>query len=138
MTKPKLKITPTPRKTFYSDEFTAEELALVAACVSEPSLDDELWMQRVLNHRLFRLTADAPDGEGSDEPIELGMLVRLAEALARGTWARGAAAARPARAERRGRRRHRRRHCHGAGRADQRAGGQAVTVKAKPGGGAAA
>jgi hypothetical protein len=72
---------PAAGKTFYGDTFTPEELALMAAFVSDPTLDDELWMQRVLNHRLFRFTGDAP----SDESISLQLLVKVAEALARGT-----------------------------------------------------
>jgi hypothetical protein len=81
MTKAKSKTEPTANKTFYSDAFTPEELALVAAFVTDPTLDDELWMHRVLNHRLFRFTGDAP----LDEPIELRLLVKVAEALAAGT-----------------------------------------------------
>lgn len=40
--------------SFYVDGFTAEELALVAEFVSDPSLEDELWLQRVLNRRLLQ------------------------------------------------------------------------------------
>ena len=65
---------------FYSSQFTPDELALVAAFVSDPSLDDELWLQRVLNHRLFHYL----DESAADEPLELGTLVKLAGALGAG------------------------------------------------------
>jgi hypothetical protein len=66
---------------FYSDTFTPEELALVAAFVEDPSLDDEIWMQRVLNRRLMKHT-----GEKDGRPvIKIVLLVKVAEALAVGT-----------------------------------------------------
>jgi len=65
---------------FYSGQFTAEELALVAAFVAEPALDDELWLQRVLNHRLLHYL----DESQANEPLELGTLVKLAGALGTG------------------------------------------------------
>ena len=65
---------------FYGSQFTADELALVAAFVTDPSLDDELWLQRVLNHRLFHYL----DESAADEPLELGTLVKLAGALGAG------------------------------------------------------
>ena len=72
---------PANGKTFYSESFTTEELALVAASLSDPTLDDELWLQRVLNQRLFRKSAEAAEGG----PIALELLVKVAEALTRGT-----------------------------------------------------
>jgi hypothetical protein len=66
---------------FYSDTFTPEELALVAAFVTDPTLDDEIWMQRVLNRRLMKHT-----GEQLGKPqIKISLLVKVAEALAIGT-----------------------------------------------------
>ena len=69
-----------PDELFYSGQFSTEELALVAAFVSEPSLDDELWLQRVVNHRLFRYF----DETHATEPIGIGTLVKLAAALGAG------------------------------------------------------
>ena len=68
------------RDQFYGSQFTSEKLALVAAFVAEPSLDDELWLQRVLNHRLFHYL----DESRADEPLELSTLVKLAGALGAG------------------------------------------------------
>jgi hypothetical protein len=66
---------------FYSDTFTAEELGLVAAFVTKPDLDDEVWMQRVLNHRLMKHT-----NQTTGQPVlKIGTLVKVAEALAVGT-----------------------------------------------------
>jgi len=63
---------------FYSDSFTLDELALVAALTEQPSLDDEVWMQRVMNRRLLqRLT--------SPKPITDAKLFKVAAALAVGT-----------------------------------------------------
>ena len=82
MSKPKAKAKDKrdPAALFYGGQFSTEELALVAAFVSEPSLDDELWLQRVVNHRLFHYLDDSQAGE----PIEIGTLVRLAAALGAG------------------------------------------------------
>ena len=81
MTKSKLKPDRAPVDGFYSDQFSPEELALVAAFVSDANLDDEIWLQRVLNHRLFRFLDEA-DG---DRAIELSTLVKVAGALGAGT-----------------------------------------------------
>ena len=70
-----------PADTFYSDLFSPEELALVAAFVSDPTLDDEIWLQRVLNHRLFHYLDDSEPGA----PLEVATLVKVAEALGAGT-----------------------------------------------------
>jgi hypothetical protein len=67
---------------FYSDQFTPEELALIAAFVQDPTVDDEIWMQRVLNRRLLQYMSAA---EAQDEPLALETLVKVAEALAQGT-----------------------------------------------------
>jgi hypothetical protein len=66
---------------FYADQFTPDELALVAAFVADPSLDDEIWMQRVLNRRLLGHAAPMEGGP----PIRVDVLIKLAEALAIGT-----------------------------------------------------
>jgi len=66
---------------FYSDTFTADELALVAAFVEDPTLDDEIWMQRVLNRRLL---VHATPAEG-DTKLTTATLIKIAEALAIGT-----------------------------------------------------
>jgi hypothetical protein len=68
----------TPIKSFYSDQFTAEELALVTVFIEDVTLDDEIWMQRVFNRRLVAVTQTADD-------VPLETLVKVAEALARGT-----------------------------------------------------
>lgn len=65
---------------FYSDQFTAEELALIASLVQDPTLDDEIWMQRVLNRRLLAYVSGQ---EGDQIPLET--IVKVAEALAAGT-----------------------------------------------------
>ena len=82
MSKPKAKdkAQRVPAALFYSGQFSTEELALVAAFVSEPTLDDELWLQRVVNHRLFHYFDESP----VNEPIEIGTLVKLAAALGAG------------------------------------------------------
>ncbi len=83
MTRPGPKLRP-PRAAaggFYADRFTPAELELVAAFVSDPTLDDEIWMQRVLNRRLLRFV----DEQQADAAIELETLVKVAEALATGT-----------------------------------------------------
>ncbi|MCC6192203.1 MAG: hypothetical protein IT318_24495 [Anaerolineales bacterium] len=66
---------------FYATHFTPEELALLAEFVSDPTLDDEIWMQRVVNRRLL---AHVSNTDGA-EPIALETLVKVAEALAAGT-----------------------------------------------------
>ena len=66
---------------FYSDQFSADELALVAALVTDPTVDDELWAQRVVNRRLLAFMRRAEQ----DEPLTLETLTRVAEALAVGT-----------------------------------------------------
>jgi hypothetical protein len=81
MTKPKPKQGRAPADGFYSDQFSPEELALVAAFVADPTLDDEIWMQRVLNRRLLGHAAPV---EGQP-PISTGKLIALAEALSIGT-----------------------------------------------------
>jgi hypothetical protein len=83
MTKPKTKNStgPAANKTFYSDQFTTDELALVAAFVADPTLDDEIWMQRVLNRRLL---GHSQPIEG-EPPIAIETLIALAQALAIGT-----------------------------------------------------
>lgn len=80
MSKPKPNKQPKASATFYSEAFTADELALVAAFVAEPSPDDEIWMLRVLNRRLFRYLNEAE----RDEPLALATLVKVAGALGAG------------------------------------------------------
>ena len=60
---------------FYSGSFTETELALVAAFCADPSLDDEIVMQRVANLRIIT----AIEGEGDNET-----LARMYEALGNG------------------------------------------------------
>lgn len=62
---------------FYSTQFTREELALIAAFVQDPTIDDELWMQRVLNHRLLTFVGT--------EALAIENLVALAKVLTTGT-----------------------------------------------------
>lgn len=62
---------------FYSDTFTEAEQALIAGFVSDPSLDDEIWMQRVFNRRLMQHI--------SGEEIPTETLAKIAEALSTGT-----------------------------------------------------
>ena len=38
---------------FYADQYNAEERERIADASTEPSLQDEIWMQRVVNHRLL-------------------------------------------------------------------------------------
>jgi len=68
----------TRARRFYSDQFTAEELELVTLCLEDMTLEDELWLQRVFNRRLAAATRAADD-------VPLETLVKVAEALARGT-----------------------------------------------------
>src|SRR6266536_2834087 len=69
-------------RRFYADQFTAEELALVAASATDPALDDEIWMTRVLNRRMLAHTREL-EAEGGDLPLET--LVKAVEALIAGT-----------------------------------------------------
>ncbi len=80
MTKPKPPKKPAASEMFYGDVFTADELALVAAFVAEPSPDDEIWMLRVLNRRLFRYLNETE----TEEPMALAALVKVAGALGAG------------------------------------------------------
>jgi hypothetical protein len=78
------------RHGFYSDQFTVDELALIAAFVSDLTLDDEIWMQRVLNRRLLAYVAPGREtgGESDDsagEALDVATLVKVAQALAIGT-----------------------------------------------------
>jgi hypothetical protein len=69
---------------FYSGQFTTEEMALISSFLLDPTLEDEIWMQRVVNRRLLAyLNGDALQ----DEPPEVAVrsMVRVAEALALGT-----------------------------------------------------
>ena len=69
------------RHGFYSDLFTEPELDLVAAFM-DPSLNDEIAMQRVLNRRLMA-HANLKDADGAGPATDL--LIKLVEALAIGT-----------------------------------------------------
>lgn len=66
---------------FYSDHFTEEELARIAALTTDPTLDDEIWMQRVLNHRLLAYAARPADGT----ELAVQQLIQVVETLAIGT-----------------------------------------------------
>jgi len=69
---------------FYSDRFSEDELALVAAFVTDLTLDDEIWMQRVVNRRLLTISTT----EGKDPEIlqaETETLIHIVQALAIGT-----------------------------------------------------
>ena len=83
---------------FYGSEFAADELALIAACLQDPHLDGEVWLQRVSNLRLLRvagrleqaalaeadaLGAAAADGEPPAD-VALKHLVRVTQALTAG------------------------------------------------------
>ncbi len=92
---------------FYAGQYTPDELALIAACLQDLKLDDEVWMQRVLNLRLLGVagklepgakaeaaetahadTALAGDGDQPQGPAAdtaLTHLVHVAMALATGT-----------------------------------------------------
>jgi hypothetical protein len=88
------------RVKFYGGQFTPDELALIAACVQDLQLEDEVWMQRVLNLRLLRVagqldesaqaeaaTAGAPPSEGearSPADTAVQQLVHVAQALTAG------------------------------------------------------
>ena len=60
---------------FYSSSFTEDELALVAAFVQDIDLNDEIWMQRVMNRRLLEQSQSG----------DVDLLVRIGQALAVGT-----------------------------------------------------
>jgi hypothetical protein len=81
MTKPKPKTDRAPASGFYSDQFTELEQTLVAAFVTDLTLDDEIWMQRVLNRRLMAHSAAAP----GEVAVSVETLVSVAQALAIGT-----------------------------------------------------
>ena len=70
------------RRGFYADQFTAEELALVAASATDPALDDEIWLARVLNRRMLAHTREL-EAEGGEVPLET--LVKAVQALFTGT-----------------------------------------------------
>jgi hypothetical protein len=53
----------------------------MAAFVSDPTLDDEIWLQRVLNHRLFHYLDESEPGV----TLEVETLVKVAAALGAGT-----------------------------------------------------
>ncbi len=92
----------TTKVKFYAGQFSPDELALIAACVQDVNLDDELWLQRVLNLRLLGVAgdlgpaaaaeaaathADGPDADPDAPPPEdlaLKHLVRVAQALTTG------------------------------------------------------
>jgi hypothetical protein len=95
---------PTTRVKFYDDQFNPAELALIAACVQDLSLDDEVWLQRVVNRRLLGLAdqlepaaqaeaaqagSDAPAPQADSDPpapedTALKQLVHVAQALTTG------------------------------------------------------
>lgn len=68
--------------SFYSDQFDTDELALIASFLSDLTLTDEIWMQRVLNRRLLA-HLNTTNEEGNSPTIE--ELTKVAEALATGT-----------------------------------------------------
>ena len=68
--------------SFCTEQFTVQEIALIGGFVADPSLDDEIWMQRVLNRRLMT-HANAKDTHGDGPPIDV--LIKLAEALTFGS-----------------------------------------------------
>ena len=55
-----------PKTGFYDSRYSAEEVALLSACLEDPGLDPELWLQRVLNRRLL----GAATGLGNPAPEE--------------------------------------------------------------------
>ncbi|MCC7361220.1 MAG: hypothetical protein IT317_17170 [Anaerolineales bacterium] len=83
---------------FYGGVFAADELALIAACLQDPQLDDELWLQRVSNLRLLRVAAGLEQaalseaealgsgGAGDAPPADIALkhLVRVTQALTAG------------------------------------------------------
>ena len=70
------------RRGFYADQFTSEELALVAASATDPALDDEIWLTRVLNRRMLAHTREL-EAEGGELPLDT--LVKAVQALIAGT-----------------------------------------------------
>jgi hypothetical protein len=72
---------PTPAG-LYSDQFTEAERDLLTAFASDPTLDHEIWMERVLNRRLM-VHANLKDADGAGPTTDT--LMKLAEALATGT-----------------------------------------------------
>jgi hypothetical protein len=78
--------TPGNRRThgFYSQFFTPEELSLITSCLENPTLDDELWMQRVVNRRLLTYIS-GKDTHGGAPALDAGSMARVAMAMAVGT-----------------------------------------------------
>jgi hypothetical protein len=70
------------RPSFYSDQFSEQELSLIAASVEDLGVDDEIWMQRVLNRRLLQYTRD------EELPVETVVKVMQAMVAATGRVAR--------------------------------------------------
>jgi len=85
---------------FYSDGYSEEELELLAAFGSDLPVDEEIWMQRVINRRLLgRASPPGPlplrsatgtmvsrsEEHASGEGVRIGELVRIAGALGIGT-----------------------------------------------------
>jgi hypothetical protein len=65
---------PAPRKDehFYTGLFQPHEMALIGALAADPSPQDELWLQRVLNRRLMDLVTPktgAPQPEEEKEKL---------------------------------------------------------------------
>jgi hypothetical protein len=73
---------PRPGRTwqhgFYRKHFTPEEVSLIAEFLLDPTLDDELWMQRVVNRRLLAYLSGGED-------IGVEQMVKVAAAMAAGT-----------------------------------------------------
>ena len=65
---------------FYSRHFSEDEMALVAAFCTDPSLDDEIAMQRVANLRVVQALGEIDTSQLSDRE----QLARLHEALSMG------------------------------------------------------
>lgn len=63
---------------FYSDQFSRDELARIAAYADDPTVDDEIWMQRVLNRRLLQYASRI-------DPDDAGTWIKIVEAMAVGT-----------------------------------------------------
>jgi len=61
---------------FYAGAFAPEELARLAPLLDHLSLDDEIWMVRMINDRLLRRLAEGP--------VDDDLLVRLARLLYQG------------------------------------------------------
>jgi hypothetical protein len=71
------------RHGFYSDKFTPDEMSRARGCAERVSLDDEIWMLRILNRRLFDLIGPATDGAQRELAVE--QLVAIAHALSAST-----------------------------------------------------